>query len=595
LARKLFFSYLAVAAAFVALTALWTTGMVRDFYLEQMAQDLEARARLIQHPVAALLEGEDPGRDAVQDLVTRLAHSVATRTTVILPSGLVVGDSHELPRKMDNHADRPEVRAAMTGRVGRKTRYSATLKKELMYVAVPLRRHDRTLAVVRTAIPLTAIDHTLAAIHTRIAVASLVMLALLAAVSLAIALEISRPLKALEAGAERFARGDLDHRLPNSRFEEIDALAGAMNRMAGQLHQRIDTILRQRQELEAVLASMQEAVLAVDNDGTIINLNHASADLLGAPPEELKGRLVHEVVRKPNLLDFVEKTLHGNQPIEQDLRLQDDQQRWLSAHGTPLRDPQNRQIGALAVLHDVTRLHRLESVRRDFVANVSHELKTPITSIKGFVETLLDGALDDHDNAVRFLRIVARQVNRLDAIIEDLLTLSRLEKGGQQPPQRLEPGSLVEVLQAAVEMCEKKALDKKIDLSLDCPPGLAALMNAPLLEQAVVNLVDNAIKYSHTGGHVRLTADCSPHDLTIRVQDDGCGIEPKHLARLFERFYRADKARSRQLGGTGLGLAIVKHIALVHQGSVDVQSIPGRGSTFSLHIPLSAHQDANRD
>ena len=240
------------------------------------------------------------------------------------------------------------------------------------------------------------------------------------------------------------------------------------------------------------------------------------------------------------------------------------------------------------MLHDVTRLRQLEHVRSDFVANVSHELKTPITSIKGFVETLLDGALDDHDNAVRFLEISLRQVNRLDAIIEDLLVLSRLETGPQEQHSRLESGPVRSVLEAAIEMCEKKISDKNIDIQLECPLGLTVPMNAHLLEQAVINLVDNAVKYSEPDATVRVSAAQDRDAVVVRVQDFGCGIERKHLPRLFERFYRVDKARSRELGGTGLGLAIVRHIALVHRGSVSVESEIGAGSTFSISLPATA-------
>jgi two-component system phosphate regulon sensor histidine kinase PhoR len=277
--------------------------------------------------------------------------------------------------------------------------------------------------------------------------------------------------------------------------------------------------------------------------------------------------------------------------VEGEIQLRGAQDRWVSAHGTVLHDSQRGKIGVLIVLHDITRLRHLEDVRRDFVANVSHELRTPITSIKGFLETLADGAFDDKVNAPRFLQIMLRQVNRLDAIIADLLMLSRIEKGSE--------GQLIEVarepiratLQAAIEMCEKKAADKPVKIELVCPEDLAGDINAALLEQAVVNLLDNAIKYSNPQAVVEVRAACEGTDLAIRVKDQGCGIDAQHLPRLFERFYRVDKARSRELGGTGLGLAIVRHIALAHRGSVTVESQLGAGSTFCLRLPLSTGTD----
>jgi two-component system phosphate regulon sensor histidine kinase PhoR len=233
-------------------------------------------------------------------------------------------------------------------------------------------------------------------------------------------------------------------------------------------------------------------------------------------------------------------------------------------------------------------LRHLEEVRRDFVANVSHELRTPITSIKGFLETLVDGALEEKENAQRFLQIMLRQVNRLDAIISDLLVLSRIERGAEELRIEVTRESIRGVLQAAIEMCEKKAIDKGVKIELVCPADLAAEINAALLEQAVVNLLDNAVKYSGAATVVEVRAASEGGDLVVRVKDQGCGIDAQHLPRLFERFYRVDKARSRELGGTGLGLAIVRHIALAHRGSVSVESTVGVGSTFCLRLPLSA-------
>ena len=243
---------------------------------------------------------------------------------------------------------------------------------------------------------------------------------------------------------------------------------------------------------------------------------------------------------------------------------------------------------AFTALRDGARLQDLESLRRDFVANVSHELKTPVTSIKGFVETLLDGALADKQNAVRFLRIVLGQVNRLDAIIEDLLSLSRIEQGCEDRTVRLAADPIRPVLEAAIGICQERAVAKEILIRLQCPRTLVARVNPRLLEQAIVNLVDNAIQYSATRGRIHIVASQGDEGVVIRVRDEGCGIAARHLPRLFERFYRVDRARSRRLGGTGLGLAIVKHIALVHRGSVDVASAVGQGSVFSIRLPDAA-------
>jgi two-component system phosphate regulon sensor histidine kinase PhoR len=261
---------------------------------------------------------------------------------------------------------------------------------------------------------------------------------------------------------------------------------------------------------------------------------------------------------------------------------------YLQAHGTFIKDHDGKSFGALIVLNDITQMKRLENIRRDFVANVSHELKTPITSIIGFVETLSQGAIDDKENAGRFLEIIARHADRLNAIIEDLLLLSRIEGHEEDDSGVVKEASKIKsILSSALLICEPKASTKNIHLALQSPDEIKADVNAPLLEQAVINLVDNAIKYSEEGSHVRVEASAEGEEILIRVIDDGCGIPEEHIPRLFERFYRVDKARSRNLGGTGLGLAIVKHIVNAHGGIIEVESIPQKGSTFTIRIPIS--------
>jgi two-component system phosphate regulon sensor histidine kinase PhoR len=279
--------------------------------------------------------------------------------------------------------------------------------------------------------------------------------------------------------------------------------------------------------------------------------------------------------------------MSGYKTIEEDIVFsdQDNKVRYLQAHGTRLRNLGGQHYGALIVLNDITRLQKLEEVRRDFVANVSHELKTPITSIKGFVETLLDGALEDPQNTKRFLGIINKQADRLNSIVEDLLTLSRLEQEGKDKTELLfQEESLSEILQSAVDACKVDAEDKNIEVKVTCPKDLLVFVNGPLLEQAIVNLVVNSIKYSNEESKVHVEAGRDNGEVVISVRDFGVGIAEEHLPRLFERFYRSDKARSRKLGGTGLGLAIVKHIVQVHEGSVTVESTPGKATVFSIRL-----------
>ena len=450
--------------------------------------------------------------------------------------------------------------------------------------------------------PVTAIERALRNVQTKIALGSIAVILAAALVTLLVSRRISRPLEEMKQSAERFSQGDFSQRMSlykgKSASLEVAALADAMDRMAEQLNERIRTIVRQHNELKAVFSSMSEAVLAVDTDERVIKLNKAAAVIFTVNEKEAPGRLLQEVVRNIDLQGQIKQILANQEPLQDEIILQDAEgERFLQTNCVPLHDDSGRNIGVLVVMNDVTRLRRLENVRRDFVANVSHELKTPITSIKGYVETLMDGAIDNRDDALRFLKIVTKQTNQLYAIIEDLLSLSRIEKQSEHKEVDLTVDELRKVLEEAVLTCQMKASEKKIRISLQCPENLRVKMNFTLLEQAIVNLVVNAIKYSEDGSEVIVKAEEKVETdgakrIIISVQDFGIGIAKKHLPRLFERFYRSDKARSRKLGGTGLGLSIVKHIAQAHGGDASVQSQEGEGSTFFISLPGVQNADA---
>ncbi len=587
---QLFPSFVIIVVLALLAATWYGLRAVRQGYLEDKKHDLESIARLAM----SRLEDRFPHAEfsATDSLCKALGRTASVRITAILPDGRVVGDTDENPRDMDNHADRPEVMAALAGGVGSAVRYSHTVRQDMLYMAVPVVTAKATIGVVRASVSVTAIENVLSRIRNRIALGGVMIAALAALVSLLASRRISRPLQTMERMAERFAGGHFERKMPIPRIEEFARLAEAMNLMAEQLDERIRSLVEQRNQQDAVLSSMVEGVIAVDADERVLNVNAAAARLLDINLNNTHGRIVQEVVRNPELQDFLRRTLSSDEPVEGDIVLLSDAesgetQRFLQAHGTVLRDAQGKSIGALVVLNDVTRLHRLENVRREFIANVSHELKTPITSIKGFVETLLEGAVDNGEDARRFLSIIARHADRLHALVEDLLSLSRIEQEAERKEIALEPARLKPSLHAAIQFLLVKAQEKDIRIDLSAPADLSAKMNPPLLEQAVVNLVDNAIKYSDPGGGVEVVARASGSEVFIEVRDRGCGIEKEHLSRIFERFYRVDTGRSRKLGGTGLGLAIVKHIAQAHGGRVTVESTPGKGSVFTIHLPAT--------
>jgi two-component system phosphate regulon sensor histidine kinase PhoR len=577
--------YLLIMLVSLTAVAWYASSALRTFCLEQTKADLQSRAVLVEDLFLSKIVKSD--FQQIDALCKELGQKASTRITVILPDGKVAGDSDESPQKMDNHADRLEVIEAMAGHTGSSERYSYTLKESRMYVAVPLKQGEKTIGVLRTSVSMSVVDRAVAAIQMRIAMGGIMTAIVMAGISLWISRRITRPLEHLRIGARRFARGNLMHKLPLAGSQEICDLADALNQMAAELDEKIRDIVEQRNEREAILSSMVEGVLAVDTQERLIRLNQTAARLIGVDPARAQGRMLQEVVRNLDLQQLVANVLAMQKPQEDEILLHDNGggERYLHAHGTILRDAREKEAGALVVLHEVTRLKKLEKVRRDFVANVSHELRTPVTSIKGFVETLLDGAMNNPHELQRFLQIVATQTDRLNAIIEDLLTLSRIEQETEKAEIVLAPGSIRNVLCTAIEVCQMKASDKNIRIELNCEETLQAQINPPLLEQAIINLIDNAVKYSPPGQAIHLSANSTDEGVVIQVRDHGCGIGREHLPRIFERFYRVDKARSRKLGGTGLGLAIVKHIAQAHGGRASVESSVGEGSAFFILLP----------
>ncbi len=584
----------------ITLVALLTFGGVsawrfRRDALERASDALHAQATLLAELAAERLA--TGGAGDVDRLCKELGRRAGTRLTIVRPDGAVVGDSEADPRSMAPHGDRPEVIAALAGGVGRANRYSPTLRQRLLYVAVPIAPEGRSpadrgaiLGAARASVDEGTALRGLRAFEARLLLAWLVVALVAAGVAVVTGRRLAGSLLRLRDSVDGLAGDRPIARVPPAGPGEVADLAEALNSAAVVFDARLRTALRERGELEAVLLSMMEGVLAVDGEERVLRLNDAAARLLRLDRERAAGRPIQEVIRNVELQRFIARVLAGGTPQEGELALRDagdGTERIMQAHGTTLRDERGGAIGALVVLNDVTRLRRLEGVRREFVANVSHELKTPVTSIKGFVETLLDGAYRQPDEALRFLGIVAEQADRLNAIIEELLMLSRLEQqeGGERPvlsEQRARP-----VLEAAVQTCSPLARERSVTIALECPDDLEARLNPALIEQAVVNLIDNAVKYSEGGRSVRIVAARGPSGggLEIRVIDQGAGIPAEHLPHLFERFYRVDKGRGRKQGGTGLGLAIVKHIAQVHGGSVDVESRPGSGSTFTLRLP----------
>jgi two-component system phosphate regulon sensor histidine kinase PhoR len=570
-----------LASAFLLIAA---TLLVLDFYLtrytarrevQSVEQRLAAEGRLL---VTELGEVPTP---KLEDWAHAAAARAQTRVTVIDPRGVVLADSHHDPETMENHANRPEIRAANQGRVGSSIRHSHTLNRDLCYLALPLQYSGHPGYALRLAVPLEDVDAAIAAVRWRILGASLIA----AFVALGIAYFFSRSFTGRISRLRAYAEGLVEARFSESPLpeagDELGALARSLNLTARELRDSVDRLRLESARRQAILASMREGVLAVDTELRITFSNESFARAVGAQYPIPEGLPLIDLIRYPGLREMLTSVLATGKSCEQRLQPLAAEDRVFEAQAAPLAAGTAR--GAIAILHDITDLERLERVRKDFVANVSHELRTPLTAIRGYAETLLEGAVEDQENNRRFLEIIRVHAIRLNNIASDLLTLSELESG--KPAPAPEPVSVRGALEAALKTVEAEARVRDVTLICGKLDDALVLGDPVRLEQALVNLLDNAVKFNRPGGAVRVETARAAGKIRISIADTGIGIPSTDLTRIFERFYRVDKARSREVGGTGLGLSIVKHLVERMGGTVTVESQLGKGSRFAVFLP----------
>ena len=515
----------------------------------------------------------------------KASESTKLRVTIIKEDGTVVSDSHNNFADMNNHADRPEIIKAIKEGRGSSVRTSTTMAHEMMYAAVRVNFADDTAGTIRLARSLEDIETRINGITRTTLLIGIIALALAVWISFLVAGKVSEIIKQIKVTSRYYASGDFSEKLMISKPEEIAEIADDLNAMGEQLKDRIETIEGQKNELQLILDSMTEPVIFTDHNLHLVRVNGAAEKLFGISEEADKGKSLIEIFMNSEFNNFAESLIKDGVSREEDITLNLPKAVQLEMHGTVLFD-NNREdvIALLLVMHDITKTKQLEKMRKDFVANVSHELKTPITMIKGYVETLLDSPDKDQLKTKEFLKIIERHSLRVEAIINDLLFLSGLEKNDSDNLE-LENIPAIDLITSAVAGCEAHAEEKNIKFSISCADDITMNVYPMLAEQAVINLIDNAIKYSNNGTVIKIKAGTSEDGKTcLSVKDQGCGIAVEQQARIFERFYRVDKARSRDSGGTGLGLSIVKHIALTHNGSIDLKSTPGKGSEFTLCI-----------
>jgi two-component system phosphate regulon sensor histidine kinase PhoR len=516
---------------------------------------------------------------------------------VIDSSGRVLADTAEEPAKMENYADRPEYQQAMTSGTGESVRFSQTVKKELLYRAARYQPPAGLPVVIRVAHPLHEIEASVAELRGKLLLASLVILALGTVASLGFSQRLAARVERLKDFSRRVAEGDFRPLAAEQPRDELSELGDALNETARRLDQQIRLLSGERNQSSAILRSMVEGVAVVDAQERLVFCNRAFAETLNLEPAGSEGRPLIEVLRITDLLELIRRALKGEEGLQSNIAIGIVQQQSFSVTAAPVKaldqgagsvnQPADRPAGAVVVLHDVTELRRLERVRQDFVANVSHEFKTPLTAIQGFAETLLAGALEDPKNNKRFLEIIRDHAARLARLTDDLLKLARMDAGKLEV--EFSPVSLTELIEGCAETTLLKASRKEIVLDIETPLGLPPVRgDARLLREVLQNLLDNAIQYTPSGGKIHVKATAGVREAVVTVADTGIGIPLADQERIFERFYRVDDARSREAGGTGLGLSIAKHIVEAHGGRLWVESAVGSGSRFSFTIPLAS-------
>jgi len=576
----------------VAVSGIFAERALQERELARVGATLEEQATLVRELVrdVPLRAAEAARLDALAD---RAGAASKVRVTLVSADGTVVGDSDVPLEKLagiENHASRPELRAALAGSVGRDARRSATVGRALLYVAVPADAPDG--GAVRVATELSHLEDARSNLRRSLAFA----VAIGIAASLALAYGISwltlRPLRELRGLTHALAAGELGYRIPRRYEDELGEIAGAIRALAEQLRERADEATREKEQLRAVLDGMVEGVLVVGEANRIVLANDRVAEFYGVRPP-LEGRSVLSALRDAELDDVLAEAASTDDPVSQTLELVHPVRRTVRVQAARFPTAPGRRLGSVAVLHDVSELARLETMRREFVANASHELRTPLAAIRGFAETLLgDSSLADEQRR-SYLEVIDRHARRLGTLVDDLLELSRIESG--QAPLDLQPVDVATVASGLLRDCEARLVEKRLEAGSTASGPPVAWADPQAVWQILSNLLDNAIKYTEAGGRIQIRIEGDARRVRVRVADTGAGIPERDLARIFERFYRVDRARSRALGGTGLGLSIVKHLVQSQGGEITVESELGRGSTFTFTLPRAKPHGATAE
>ncbi|MDB5320949.1 MAG: hypothetical protein JWN40_2580 [Phycisphaerales bacterium] len=590
--RRLFLPYLLLICAATAAVGVFAARTVYSTYLERQTDALRQNLRLVSHAISVQLAAPSAA-STLDPEVKRIGAAIGNRITIMRADGVVIADSEANPPQMENHRNRPEFQQAFDRGEGVSARPSGTIHTDLLYLAQPVEDLDGHPIIgpageryyARLAVHLDQLHHNLNVLYAGLATAALLAIVAAGAICFYFARRHTAPISDLTHFADALSRGDLARRTYRDEKGEIATLATSLNTMAESLSSLVDQANKDKAELLTILSSMSEGVIATDTRQRILIVNNAAGKLLGFETSAAVGKSLFEVVRNDQVIKAAGEVLARSQ--RKLISVGPLSTRHLDVTLCPF-PTQGEPQGLIVVAHDITQSFQYQELRKEFVANVSHELRTPLTVIKGFVETLQDGAWQDQRKAPEYLNTIHRHTNQLTNLVSDLLELSKLEsQSGQGVAPRSAPVDLSFVIHKAQELLAPAVEKKRQTLTLDVAPDLPELSgNADYIERAIANLIDNASKYTPESGRIQVTAKANGHYAIVEVVDNGIGIPREDIPRIFERFYRVDRSRSREMGGTGLGLSIVKHVAQVHGGQIEVESTPGQGSTFRLKLPL---------
>lgn len=559
----------------------------RNFYLDQLEDNLVHQGKLIINNQKLDIINRKP--EDLDNWIKELGRIINKRITVIDKYGLVLADSAHDPDKMDNHLNRPEVQDILSNySQGLSIRRSNTLKISMFYLALPIERKGEIIGFLRLSESLNNINSIIRSnIYNTILfliLVSIIILLLLWRFSK----DIINPVTQITRLARSFARGNFNERIRIKNYKnEINTLSRAFNFMAAQLEAKIGQISEEKNRAEAILKSMVDGLVAIDSNMQIRVINPAARKIFSLANANVKGKKVIEAFRHHEIDQFLENSLRGNTVLKKEIILQKEEKRIIRCYFAPVTNEEDIVIGGIIVFNDITELRKLEQLKTEFVGNVSHELRTPLTSIIGYVDTILENEIEDINTLKRFLNIIKTEADRLFILINDLLDLSRLENKGNQ--NILLPGNLQNIIDKTSLMLLDRAEEKNIELVKEVESDLPLVkMISEQIEQVLINLIDNSIKYTPEGGKVNIRAYVKDEQVLVEVEDNGIGIPAEEQERIFERFYRVDKARSRSLGGTGIGLSIVKHIIQNHHSEIKVESKVGQGSLFRFCLEIAS-------